>query len=212
MPKIEDAKKFQAILTPKNKEIIEKLLDIVDPCFYYSGSTVKDSLVLNIGERETNFLVSLIDVNDYNSYVQNLEDITPENLIYFNWLYTKYSNKLRGILTSNVLRKPDGWTTISDVSTRYDVDSEELFVKIAIYKINKECAIIEDTYGGMFAMACTILETLNDEDTINKFKKDIDITKEDIENMRKSLDLLKLRLFGAKTEKKETAKEKIKKT
>ena len=205
--KIEDAKKFQAILTPKNKEIIEKSLDSIDPCSCYSASIINEFLKSTIGKRETIFLKNLIDLNDFKSFVKGLKDITPENLNYFNWLYAKYSSKLRGALSNSLLRKPDGWVSFFKVSTKYDTSDEELLLKIAIVKVDKECAIFEDSYGGMFDLSSIILAMINDEDIIAKFKTNVDITKEQIGNMRINLDLLDQRLFGNGDEKKEPTKE-----
>jgi hypothetical protein len=197
MTKNDDAKKFQDILTAKNKETIEKSLDLVDPSYYCSASVVNDYLITTIGKRPTVFLKNLLDAHDFDIFISELKDISPENLSYIDWLYTKYSPKLKGVLSHEIMRRGDGWSTIFDVSSRYDIDFDELILKLNLIKNNKECVVIEDTYGSVFSLAFTILRIINENgEAVKRFKESVDVTKENIADAIKELNLLNERLFG----------------
>jgi hypothetical protein len=196
----EQAMKFQLAITPNIKKIIEEVLDAVDPCSCYSGDKAFDTLKLTIGVEPATFLKKLLDL--YNAdEIQSGEEISEETRGYINYLYGKYAYKLRGLLSGRVWDRPDEWVQINWISHKYDLGSKELLLKFSVQKTNKECLIIEDTYGNLLTLAKHIITRICDSPGIDTYKNDIYINKNDIESIIKSAMSLNEKMFGV--EKKE---------
>ncbi len=185
---------LEKALTPQNRILIERLFDATDPCSCYSGGFIDDYLTSLIGADATKLLKNIIDAFQFIDVETNLKGISAETLDYLSWFYTKYSPKLKGVITQKLLRKPDSWASLVPIGTRYNLDNNEILLKVAINKLNRECVLLEDTYGSMFLLFSGIVELIAEQDKIEEFIEYVDITKEDIAKARKALDLLDKKL------------------
>lgn len=200
--KEQDAKEFESILTPENKVIIEKVLNSIDPSSCYSGARAFDALNLLIGKRPTVFLTYLIDTST-TDFAEDLKGISRETRRYLNFLFSVYGYKLRGILSGNLLKSPDEWISIEDVSSRYDIRLKRPFMKIAIMKNNKECLTIEDTFDGLVLLSRFILEYIVKYSAeIVEFGVETNVQQGNVEELKKNVDELTRIVLGGRRKKK----------
>jgi hypothetical protein len=204
--KEEDAKTFESKLNSETKNSIEKILDSVDETSVLSGARALDGLFSLLGEQSARFLVKLLDSQD-TEWIQEIKGVSTETKDYLYFLFGKYVYRLRGILSNRKLKFADSWATMRHVSTNYDLESQDLFVKLAIFKNNNECILIEDAAGALLELSCNIIDCVAKEFVKTKgFQLDLnDLTKE-INKSKERLEAIQKRLpnKGPQVKKKKT--------
>jgi hypothetical protein len=201
-----DAKNFEAILTPENKTLIEKTLDAIetDSCFH--AAKVMGTLGLFIGESPMLFLANLLQSTDSQGFLENA-GLSEETQKYLHLLHVKYGYKVGELLFSGLIRRPDEWISMTNVSANLDIVSNELCLRLCILKANKEQIILEDTFDSYLRMINIIFGYMCETPNLADFAKATGITKESIKQTKTQIENLEKILFrNAKDDKKSNPK------
>ena len=155
--KEKDAKEFETVINAEIKTKLERLLDSVDDCSAFCGDRVFIVPQKLLGKRPAVLISNLLDANDID-FIESINGISVETRDYLFFLFAKYAYRIRGIISGELVRKPDEWIGIDKICTRYDPGKNESLLKLAIQKANKENFVIEDSYGAWLALTRFMLE------------------------------------------------------
>jgi len=186
--KNEHAKAFESSLNPENKALIERMLDSADTTSGLSGTKISTSLLKIIGDKQTLFLVRLLDA--YNTdWITEIKGISSETKQYLYFLYGTYSSRLRNVLSNKLLKLPHSWAALNPISTNYNVDSNDLVIKLALYKDNNECVILEDTADSLLQLTKSLIKCISEKySKVANLPLDFEYIHEEINQIRGLLE------------------------
>lgn len=186
--KNEDALLFEKILNPETKLCIETILDVTNEKSSLSGTRSLDSLISLLGERPARFLINIIDSVD-TTFISEIEGISSETKEYYYFIFGKYGYRLRGILSGKILKNSDSWLNIRQISTNYDLDLNDLFIKLVLFKNNNESMILEESAGGLLDLCCIIIDfVLDSYKQAMEMPIEVGVLKEEVEQSKERLE------------------------